>query len=85
MRCFGRRPQGVASTSWRHTQAAVGCAVTARCTSSRRPWAMNSSTYSVLNVSVWTTNRSAAQIACAWLRRKVRQVWLGGRPGPRHR
>jgi hypothetical protein len=30
------------------------------CTSSRRPWAMNTSTYSVLNVSVGTVNRSAA-------------------------
>jgi hypothetical protein len=46
---------------------------------------MKSSTYSVLKVSVCTTNRSAAQIACAWFARKVRQVWLGGRTAPRHR
>jgi hypothetical protein len=38
-----------------------------------------------VNVSVWTTNRSAAQIAWAWVVRKVRHVWLGGRWGPRHR
>src|SRR5437899_4881037 len=41
--------QGVASMSCRHTQAAVGLAVTLTCTNSRRPWAMNTSTCSVLN------------------------------------
>ena len=46
---------------------------------------MHSSTYRDLKVSVWTTPRSAAQIVCAWLARKVRQVWLGGRSGLRHR
>ena len=30
-------------------------------------------------------HRSAAQIACAWFRRNVRQPWLRGRPGPRQR
>jgi len=35
---------GVASMICRHTQAAVGLAVTLTCTSSRRPWAMNTST-----------------------------------------
>jgi hypothetical protein len=54
--------QGVASMSCRHTQAAVGLAVTLTCTNSRRPWAMNTSTCSVLNVSVGTLSRSAAYI-----------------------
>ncbi len=40
---------------------AVGLAVTLTWTSSRRPWAMNTSTYSVLSVSVGTVSRSAAQ------------------------
>jgi hypothetical protein len=35
---------------------------------------MNSSTYRVLKVRVWTTHRSAAQIAGAWVVRKVRHV-----------
>ena len=43
------------------------------------------STYMVLNVSVGTVNRSAAQRWCAWFRRNVRQVWLDGRIGPRQR
>ena len=55
--------QGVASITWRQTQAAVGLVVTFTCTNSRRPWAMNTSTYSVLNVSVGTVNRSVAQAA----------------------
>ncbi len=46
--------------TWRQTQAAVGLAVRLTCTSSRRPWAMNTRTYSVLNVSVGTVNRSVA-------------------------
>ena len=54
-------PHGVASINWRQTQAVVGLAVTLACTSSRRPWAMNTSTYRVLNVSVCTVSRSAAQ------------------------
>ena len=53
--------------------------------SSRRPWAMNSRTYSVRKVSVWTVKRSAAQRRGRWLATKVRQVWLGGRAGPRRR
>jgi len=32
----------------------------------------------VWKVKVWTTKRSAAQIASAWLARKFRQLWLGG-------
>jgi hypothetical protein len=52
---------GVASITCRQTQAAVGLAVTLTCTSSRRPWAMKTSTYSVLKVRVGTVNRSAAQ------------------------
>ncbi len=65
------RPQGVASISCRHTHAAVGCAVTAVWTSSRRPWLMKNSTYTGRHVSVCTVKRSAAQIACAWVRRNV--------------
>src|SRR5207302_830961 len=42
--CRGFCPHGVASISWRHTQAAVGLAVTLTCTSSRLPCAMNTST-----------------------------------------
>ena len=53
--------QGVASISWRHTQAAVGLAVTFTCISSRRPCAMKTRTYSVLKVRVGTVSRSAAQ------------------------
>jgi len=64
---------------------AVGLAVTLTCTSSRRPWAMNTNMYSVLNVSVGTVNGSAAQRWWAWLRKNVRQVWLGERAGPRQR
>ena len=60
---------GVASMNWRHTQAAVGSAVTFRCTNSRRPWAMNTGTYSVLR-SVW------AQSAARVIRSQPR-----GRPG----
>ena len=71
--------------SCRQTQAAVGCAATATWTSSRRPCVMKKSTYSVRKVRVWTVRRSAAQIACAWFRRKVRHVWLGGRGAGRHR
>ena len=52
--------QGVASMSCRHTQAAVGLAVTLTCTNSRRPWAMNTSTCSGLNASVGMLSRSAA-------------------------
>jgi len=37
------------------------------------------------NVRVWTTKKSAAQMVWAWLARKVRQLWLGGRAGPRRR
>jgi hypothetical protein len=37
-------PQGVASVTWRQTQAAVGFAVAFTCTSSRRPWAMKTRT-----------------------------------------
>jgi hypothetical protein len=54
-------------------------------TSSRRACVMKHSTYSVLNVLVWTVNKSAAQMLAAWGRRKVRQVWLGGRAEPRPR
>ena len=78
-RTVGWRPHAVASISWRQTQAAVGWAVTRTWTSSRRSWVMKNRTYSVRNVTVGTVNRSAAQIWCAWLRRNVRQVWLGGR------
>jgi hypothetical protein len=46
---------------------------------------MNMRTYGVPNVSVWTVRRSAAQVRGRWFRRKVRQVWLGGRAGPRRR
>src|SRR5207244_10914811 len=42
-------------------------------------------TYNVLNVSVGTVNRSAAHRWWAWLRRNVRQVWLGERARPRQR
>jgi len=38
-----------------------------------------------LNASMGTVNRSAAHRWCAWLARNVRQVWLGGRLGPRQR
>ena len=38
-----------------------------------------------LKVKVWTTKRSAAQMTWGWLARKVRQLWLGGRAGPRRR
>jgi hypothetical protein len=63
----------------------VGLAVTFRWTSWRRSWATKTRTYSVLNVSVRTVSRSAAQMLGRPLRRKVRQVWLGGRAGPRRR
>jgi hypothetical protein len=76
----GRWPQAVASVSWRQTHAAVGCAVTPMCTSSRRPCVTNRSTHDVRNASVCTVQRSAAQRVRAWSRRKARQVWLG-RPG----
>jgi hypothetical protein len=75
----------VASTSCRHTHAAVGCAVTAIWTTSRRPCVMKNSTYSVRNVTVGTVHKSAAQMLPAWFRRKVRQVWLGGRGAGRPR
>jgi hypothetical protein len=64
--------------SWRQIQAAVGLVVTFGWTSSRRAWWTKASTYSVRKVSVWTVSKSAAQIRGRWLRRKVRQVWLGG-------
>ena len=84
-RCRGRRPQAVASTSCRQTHAAVGCTVTLTWRSARRRCVMKNSTESVRNVTAGTVNRSAAQMLAAWLRRKVRQVWLGGRVGPRPR
>src|SRR6476620_8471055 len=37
------------------------------------------------NVSVRTVSRSAARMFARWLRRNVRQDWLGGRAGPRRR
>jgi hypothetical protein len=46
---------------------------------------MKKNTKSVRKVSVGTVKRSAAQIWGAWLRRNVRQVWLGGRGAGRHR
>lgn len=49
--------------SYRHTQVAVGLPVTWTCTSSRRPWAMNSRPWRVLKASVRTLSRSAAQIS----------------------
>ena len=39
-----RRPQAVASTTWRQTRAAVGCAMTCTRTMSRPPWVIRSST-----------------------------------------
>jgi hypothetical protein len=50
--------------------------------SSRRAWLTNTSTYSV---RVCTVRKSAAQSVGRWLRRKVRQLWLGGLVGPRRR
>jgi hypothetical protein len=72
-RYLGWRPQGVASMSCRHTQAAVGCAVTAMCTNSRRPCEMKKRTERVRHVSVCSIRKSAAQMAWAWFRRKVRK------------
>jgi hypothetical protein len=46
---------------------------------------MKKSTESVRRVIVWTVRRSAVQIARAWFRRKVPQVWLGGRGAARQR
>jgi hypothetical protein len=46
---------------------------------------MKNRTNSVRKVMVGTVKRSAAQIWGAWLRRNVRQVWLGGRGAGCHR
>jgi hypothetical protein len=49
--------------AWRQTHAAAGCAVALARMTWCRPWVMNTSTYRVLNVSVYTVHRSAARIA----------------------
>ncbi|CAA9265527.1 MAG: Animal haem peroxidase [uncultured Chloroflexi bacterium] len=71
------RSYRVTMTRPRPAQPEPALAGQAACTSSRRPWLMKNSTYRVRYVSVCTVNRSTAQMACAWFRRKVPQVWLG--------
>ena len=58
---------------------AVGWSVTAVWTMRRRSCPRMTSTNSSRNVTVGTTNRSAATIWLAWVVRKVRQVCDGGR------
>ncbi len=67
----------------RQIHAAVGLAATVPFTNSRTACVVNGRTDSVQKLNVGTMKRSAAQISGRWLARKVRQVWLGGRAGPR--
>lgn len=71
--------QGVASIIGRQTQATVGWAVTLKW-SRRRRWLID---LEGLEGEVLTTMRSDAQMACAWLARKVHELWLGGRASQR--
>ena len=56
-------------------QAAVGWAVAPRTRTRRVACSMTAKTYSRAPVRVRVSKKSAARIACAWLRRKAAQVW----------
>src|SRR5437764_13220678 len=71
-----------ASTICCASHSAVGCRVTANQSSCLRPCPNTRNANRRSNVSVGTTQRSIAAMACAWLRRNVRQVCDGG---PRRR
>lgn len=56
-------------------QAAVGWAVVPMMWMRRVACSMMAKTYSRAPVRVRVSKKSAARIACAWLRRKLAQVW----------
>src|SRR3954454_23990524 len=72
-----------ASTIWCAVQAPVGCSVTLKCSTLRRSCSKTINTNSILMVIVGTVKKSIDTIWPTWLRRKVLQVWWGGRVSPR--
>src|SRR2546427_3431058 len=70
-----------ASISCRAVHSAVGCSVTLKCTSRRRPWLSTISTKSTREVAVGTVKKSNAIRSRAWFIRKARHAGDGGRRG----
>src|SRR6266568_961840 len=67
---------GKASRSCCATHAAVGNAVTAQRTTSRRPWRTTRNTCRTRNSAVGTEKKSMAAIPSRWFRKKDEQVGL---------
>src|SRR5437899_8758370 len=70
-----------ASSSWRAVHAAVGCAVTLKCTSRRRLWVSTTSTNRTRKVAVGTVKKSSAIRSGAWFFKNVRHACDGGLRG----
>ena len=64
----------------RASHSAVGCRVTSNHNTCRRPWPRTRNANKRSKVSVGTTHRSMAAIACAWFRRNVFHLCEGGVP-----
>src|SRR5881628_2311219 len=64
--------------SCRAVHSAVGCSVTLKCTSRRRPWLNTTSTNSTRKVAVGTVKKSNAIRSLAWFFRNVRHTCDGG-------
>ena len=75
--CEAARPREMRRETAATVHAAVGCSVTATCTTRRRSWARSTKTNSSRHVTVGTTKKSAAISCCAWLVKNVRQVCEG--------
>src|SRR5215475_2018458 len=60
--------------SCRAVHSAVGCSVTLKCTSRRRPWLSTTSTNRTRKVAVGTVKKSKAIRSLAWFFRNARHV-----------
>jgi hypothetical protein len=64
--------------------SAVGCSVTLKCTSRRRPWLSTTSTNSTRKVAVGTVKKSKATRSWAWFAKNARHACDGRPPIPDH-
>jgi hypothetical protein len=65
--------------SCRAVHSAVGCSVTLKCTSRRRPWLSTTNTNRTRKVAVGTVKKSNAIRSGAWFFKNVRHACDGGR------